>query len=175
MIRDKNKKLVFGLIGFGCGIILSGIVMIVVVLNTNIYEQEISIQYSEKEQQEIKEQLKAIQTQLAQSTSLNESELTEQQLIQIDQINEKILQDEAAAKELPQDTNAGTIVTVHIPKNATSEKICKILEDAQVISDAKDFENYVKAQKKTKYLKDGKITLPAYGTYEEILELIAIK
>ncbi len=175
MSGNKNKKFVFWLIGFGCGMILSGVIILVLVLNTNVYQQETIKHLSNDEQKKIIEQLNIIQSKLSQSATQNDQNTSEKQLDETIQMSEKILEVEDITKELAQEEKTPIYVAVYIPVNATANKICDILQQAGVISDAKSFSDYIKIHKKTKHLRSGKIELPIDETYEVLLDILTIK
>lgn len=174
MREDKGKKFVFWFIGLGSGMILSGIIILVLVLNTNFYHQPAINEVSDSEQEEMKEQLKTIQSWLLQISSKTEDQASQTQPSEEETTSNRADEKEEAIEELATDELRAT-VTVYIPSNITANNICRILEEKGIITDAKDFAKYIIDHQMTKRLKNGTIIVPEDATYEELLILLSAK
>ena len=159
MIRDKNKKFIFWLIGFGCGMVLSGIIAILYSLNTKEYRQDFTstLTTQPSKQIELRED-----TEQKQQQTLQTSETTDA----IDTTTKPIM----TTKETQSDT-----ITVYIPKGISATEICSLLQEKDVIANANEFFEYVKEMNKTKRLKYGEIIFPRNANYEVVLYHLSLK
>lgn len=164
MKRIHNKKFIFWLIGLGCGMILSGVLMIVLSFYVSPYPKDTNDHVSDQTQQQIIEQLNAIQSKLPSAVDDTSKADTNK-----DDINK----DDTTIQLAQEATTTATII--YIPKNVTAYYICVVLQQEGIISDAKDFAEYIKQQKKTASLKSGEIRVPFNASYEELLDLLIIK
>lgn len=167
-MNEKKKQFIFWLIGLGCGIVLSGILGIIVVLNTGEYKSSMLSRVEPVTEQKNIAYKEPIATALI-----------------VPQNKEKITSQSVKEDDIPVVTPGGLLVTpkekeqkvvqVIIPSGINATETCKLLEEAGVVEDGDDFKEYISKQKKTTKLKDGKFSLPLEATYEELLSLIVTK
>lgn len=169
-MQGKKRQLIFGLIGLGCGIVLSGILNLLLLLNTTEYKNGITLNVSQK----------------AQSTLETESEETEHnRLNDVQAAKDEVLQNENAAEgsvqqslvtetEITADELEKESVTVTIPPKMTASQTCDLLEAAGVINDAKDFKNYISEKRMTTKLNEGTFVLSKNMEYNEILDKLMV-
>ena len=164
----RQSKLTFWLIGFGCGMIVTGIIGAISTLNVStdkmkavISQDEVATQenneFVEDAAQEIQDKKKVKENQLEEATKeINEDYSGEN-------IQTTIENDTEFAKE-------EKVNEVIIPSQVTASEICKILQKNGIVQNSDDFLAYIKEQKKQTMLKSGKYILPIEGSYEEILK-----
>ncbi|MDF2877531.1 MAG: aminodeoxychorismate lyase [Clostridia bacterium] len=167
---QHNKSFIFWLIGLGCGMVLSGIIMLALILGTKEYGQQMANQFSEQQVQKTEGSLSATQAD-EESTEPIETK-QENQNSEVDIPNEKEVEYiEEGGEQAVQSVDK----VIYIPEKLTALQICIILEKEGIIQDAKDFSAYLVKNKKTTYLKDGTISLPTNATYEELTKRLLIK
>ena len=172
----KKVKLTFWLIGFGCGMVVTGMIGALLCLNiqTESKEQAYVIKGSmvneskeEKEQmiQESQDEVPKYSNEVdAKSESQIGAERTIHQQEQSQKTNEEL---ETAMQE-------EKFCEVVIPNNLSASEICKVLEEKGIVEDGKAFLTYIKERKKQTYLKSGHYHLRMNASYEELLsELIS--
>jgi cell division protein YceG involved in septum cleavage len=162
---QNNKPFIFWLIGLGCGMVLSGIIMIVLILNAQEYKQEIVGQFSNQPVQNAKETFNINQV----SPTEPIEDIEEQQSESDDLRKEEYIEEPVAEEIEPVDK------VIYIPGNLTALQVCIILEQEGIIEDAKGFSDYLVKNKQTTYLKNGTITLPTDASYEELMKQLLIK
>lgn len=163
---QNNKPFIFWLIGLGCGMILSGIIMIVLILNAQEYKQEIVGKFSNEPVQNTEETFNI--NQVSPTESVDDIE-EEQQSESDDLKKEEYIEEHVAEEVEPVDK------VIYIPGNSTALQVCIILEQEGIIEDAKGFSDYLVKNKKTTYLRNGTITLPTGASYEELMKQLLIK
>lgn len=175
----KKVKVTFWIMGFGCGIVLAGMIGTLVSLKTVGRIQEI------QEENKITSQ---IEQQVTDQEFKNEDNKYKEQSSTLNEINnnsqmENINNNEAIAnnkEESVGNTENESIETnndkmyqeVFIPSTSGSGDICRILEAAGVIEDGDAFHEYIKAKNKQKYLKDGTFSFPKDADYETLLKML---
>lgn len=173
----ENRKMTFWFIGLGCGMIISGIVMMIYILaceNTLVKQNGNSVEANKIYDEGTEESKSGLGVLPDKQVSFVLEELKEeiiglkkerdhedktQQYIELD--IEKVNEDEK--------------IKVFIMEDMGATQICKLLKEAGVIENEKNFFDYVVAHGKTKYLKHGWIEFPKAGTNEEILDRLVAK
>ncbi len=166
----KNLKFTFWLIGFGCGMVVSGIIGALFTINLEAHEtndEPIKIVTDQLKQRELEEEKKV--------------EVKNGQVIQ----DEKVRLDIDINKQNSEITPSPTLTTtstlkvvqkkyceIEIPKNISAVEICELLEEKGVISSSDVFLEYVKSQNMQSRLRAGKIKVPILGSNEEILDAL---
>ncbi|MDF2596068.1 MAG: aminodeoxychorismate lyase [Clostridia bacterium] len=145
--------------------VLSGIVMIVLILNVQEYKRDIVGQLSS---QPVK-----YTDDLPNINQVSPTQPIEN--IEHKQSESKDLAKEEHIEEPVEEELEPVTKVIYIPGNLTASQICIILEQEGIIEDAKEFSNYLIQNKKTTYLKDGTITLPTDASYEELMKQLLIK
>lgn len=163
----KQIKMTYWLLGFGCGIILSGIVGTICTLN--VQEYKISVSSTEElepietnnQDEEIKPDNEKVEEYKTEKYE-DEIQVSNQDSSETDrlEVNAQI------PEEIPEE------IEIYIPSMSNATEIAGILEDAEIIDDSKAFIDFLKQNKKTTKLKHGKITFPKIVTYEEILSIL---
>ena len=159
----KQIKMTYWLLGFGCGIILSGIVGTICTLNVQEYKNSV-VNAKELETIETNNQGEQIKS----DDEKVEEYKTEKYEDEI-QISDQESPDTDTLElnaELPEE------IEIDIPPMSNATEIASILEDAGIIDNSKAFINFLKQNKKTTKLKQGKVTFPKIATYEEILTIL---
>ena len=164
----KNLKFTFWLIGFGCGIVVSGIIGTLFTINLEAHETKSepsrveANQLSEREQQEVEENTGVEQRQGVQEEK--------------DRPN---VSEQMAEKPHDEVSTASTLNVVErkyceieIPKNASAMEICYLLEQNNIIENRDSFLEYIKSKKMQSRLCAGKVKLPVLGDDEEILNAL---
>ena len=168
----KKVKLTFWLIGFGCGMIVTGIIGAISTLNVSTDKLKAVVSQDEVVAWENNE--------LAEDTTQDTAKKMQ------DKIRVKENQLEEVTKEINENHNRENMQTtiendteftgvekvseVIIPSQVTASEICKILQQNGIVQNSDDFLAYIKEQKKQTMLKSGKYILPIEGSYEEILK-----
>lgn len=161
----KKIKVTFWLLGFGCGITFSGIVGTWVTLQIDAsIQQENQVSIENKNQQE------KLKDSIQNKEPLEGKDVNNNQVV-VDNKEEIIGGEERKtieeSKEKTQD-----YYEVFIPSTSGASEICSILEAAGIIESGKEFHQYIKAQGKQAYLKDGTFKLPKDVDYETLLTLL---
>ncbi|PHV71770.1 hypothetical protein CS063_04215 [Sporanaerobium hydrogeniformans] len=169
----NNKKVTFWLIGLGCGMIISGITMMVYILSCESAIREIVKEnevHAEKQTDEIKAQQIEIPSNEKISSALQELKQ------EISGLKKETQEEEGIEKSSTlTDENQNEKIKVFISKRMNAIEICKLLKEAGVIEDEKNFFDYVSAQNKTRYLKSGVLEFEKEASNEEILAILAIR
>lgn len=159
----KKLKMTYWLLGFGCGIILSGIVGVFCSLNIRLETSAINHNEpttvvgnnSEEENKPIKHN---IEKEYKSEKYEEENAKSDTQALS----NEKI----EDVKE------TSSTIQVHIPTQSGATDIAQILKLADVIDDANAFISFIKDQNKATQLKHGDIVFSKNLTYEQVLEIL---
>ena len=163
----KQVKLTFWLIGFGCGIVITGITGALITLNisTNGVEQVVSSDGLENQ---------ATKQFVVENQEIHTTEEELQEIQKSDQqVETKIQQNDMESNQSVEVTDQEEIeqlCEVIIPNKVTASEICQILQECGVVEDGTELLAYIKERKQQTLLKSGKLILPIGGTYEEILE-----
>jgi hypothetical protein len=75
----------------------------------------------------------------------------------------------------PEPTIAAVRVQIVIVKGNTASKVCKMIEEAGIISDWEEFRDYLKSRNLVNEINVGKFTLSGDMTFEEIAKIITGK
>ena len=75
----------------------------------------------------------------------------------------------------PEPTVAAARVQIVIVKGNTASKVCKMIEEAGIISDWEEFRDYLKSRNLVNEINVGKFTLSGDMTFEEIAKIITGK
>jgi len=163
----NNKKFVFWLIGLGCGMTLSGIMMMILVLNIKEYQQDLVNHFTSSEQKQTTDSLN--NDPVSSSEPVETSDNLANNTTEPQDANE-----EPKSEVVLEEVKKPETITLFIPKDASALRICELLQKEEIISDAQDFSKYIVANKKTKYLKDGEIVFPIGATYEVLLNILVV-
>ena len=177
----KRLKLTFWIIGFGCGMVVSGIIGAVLTINVhNSYEIETSNQIIGKTAQdknEIEESNQVASTPDVPEVNDNEANKEdahqkELELEPSDKKSEEVTSEETLFNQIQ--TTKAQYSKVNIPKNITAKQICALLEENKIVASGDDFLAYINSKKKQCYLRNGEFSLPILGDYDEILNELII-
>ena len=175
----KRVKFTFGIIGFGCGMVTSGMIGTLLSLNikvpehasTNASKEQVVIE-EDKENSHSKQEVISTETNIENESSTSKVSEDKAQKIQEEQAADHIQEKkDEPVENLTQSENSG-VCEVIIPSKVSAGEICEILKDAGVIDDAENFLSYIKSRKKQTSLKSGQYTLPINANYEDILEAL---
>lgn len=161
-MNNKREKFVFGLIGLGCGILLSGMIgtfLSLKILNSESELANSSISDNKKNNEAI----------------VVNNELTEEEVIQraldLGMKFENIQEEQK--KETDKDESAA--IKLYISSELGATGICKLLEENKVVEDASEFKEYIKKQDKVTSLRHGEFEFPRNIGYEEVLKILLRK
>lgn len=183
-MQGKKRQFIFGLIGLGCGIVLSGILNLLLLLNTTEYKNGITLNAGLMTQSILKDESKSEAASLSENKEATRDENIQSKKAENKKADESVTADKNLVAENEQVNNAGVNVTantsvnkevtVTIPPKMTASDTCEILEAAGVIDDAKDFKNYISERKKTTKLNEGTFVLSKNMSYNELLDKLMI-
>lgn len=159
----KKLKTTYWLLGFGCGIILSGIVGTVCSLNIRVETSGMNnseLASDIKVQNEDEKKLIKYDAEEEYKTEKYKEEniKSDEELLVVDEINDG--------------SEVINTILVHIPSQSGATDIARILEEADIIDDAKAFISFIKDQNKATKLKHGEIMFTKKLTYEQVLEIL---
>lgn len=169
----KRLKLTFWIIGFGCGMVVSGIIGALLTINVhNPYETEPTNQIIGKTTED-KDEIEDT-SQVASTPEINDHEAKKEEShkeeIELELSDKQSKEAESRETLFNQiQTTKAQYSKVDIPKNFTAKQICVLLEENKIVASGEDFLAYINSKKKQCYLKDGELLLPILGEYEEIL------
>lgn len=175
----KNLKVTFWLLGFGCGIMLAGIVGTLLTLKVDAHMQEVNRKKNnvnniiEESKIESPNSLESERhTEAPIDSVLNES-------IQTDTNNDPIINSkEESDGEHPtqpiqaKEETTESYYTIYIPSTSSASDICILLEKAGIVESGEDFLSYIKVHKKQTQLRHGTQNLPKHTDYETLLTLL---
>lgn len=154
---NKNReRWIYLLIGTGCGMILSGILMVIIGLKGGQELRGIKNEYEG--------QIQSLQTQI----SLHEEKVLEEK----EELEEKVELEEKAATQEVKEVTPKEYVWVDIPYHYASRQIAYYLEENGIIDDREKFSQFLEEQKATTKLRTGQKYLPKNGDYDEILTIL---
>ena len=163
----KNLKFTFWLIGFGCGIVVSGIIGTLFTINLEAHETK-----SEPSRLEVN-QLSEREEELETNAELEQTQGIEQEK------NSSNISEQMLEKPHDEVSTASTLKVarkkyceIEIPKNASAMEICYLLEQNNIIEDRDSFLEYIKSKKMQSRLRAGKVKLPVLGDDEEVLNAL---
>ena len=154
----------YWLLGFGCGIILSGIVGAICSLNIQEYNIGVS-NVTDPPMMEINNQ--------EQFEKINNENIEEYKTEKYENEISSVEQESSKVERVDPSIEVLETIEVNIPSKSMATDIAKILEKAGVIEDSKAFVDFIKEKKKTTKLKSGKIIFTKNSSYDEILEILA--
>lgn len=145
---SKKERVIYWLMGVGCGIMLSGMLMTGVTLK--LAEQDKGLSAGQEMQTTIEKE---------------DENQNEEQNDNVD-----------GGKEGEHSDNAGPVesdyIEVNLPSHYYSEAICAALESEGVIEEQEAFLKYLKDNKMTTKLRTGTLYFPINGTNEEVLSVL---
>lgn len=166
----KNLKFTFWLIGFGCGMVVSGIIGVLFTINLQAHEtasEPIEIVTDQLKQRELEEEKKV---------EVKNEQVIQDGKMRLDMDVNKQNSEITPSSEL---TTTSTIKVVQkkycemeIPKNMSAVEICELLEEKGVISSSEAFLEYVKSQNMQSRLRAGKVKVPILGSHKDILDAL---
>lgn len=184
----KRIKVTFWLLGFGCGMVCMGILGTWMTLKIGV-----DMQKEDQEQGRVHNSLEAPRNENLEDINgkdandktdslIEYAENKDNSQVKIINNNEMIVdnKEELVGGEERQNLEKNEVEEVEIegycevfiPSTSGAGDICTILEKAGVVEDGKEFHNYIKAQGKQAYLKDGTFTLPKHADYKKLLTLL---
>ncbi len=179
-MQGRKRQFIFGLIGLGCGMVLSGIFNLLIVLNTTEYKNGITLNAN----QVLQEELKPENMQLEKETSIEvagpidlltkPNETSSSQKETQFKEDENVINSQKADNLLENVEDEESVITVIIPEKQSATQICELLEAEGVIKDAKSFREYLSEKKMTTKLKEGTIILRKNMSYDELLDNLMI-
>jgi hypothetical protein len=198
-MQSKKQKFIYWLLGFGSGIILSGILMTIIglrVANSTIKENEHGQKIGQEAIYETRitnlpnggheDENFEIQSSGEYTTLVDQKqELTHEEIsndeVKIDKVLEEVEAIEEVEvveenRELIQEENALLKTKrVFIASDATATSIARQLERQEIIEDANDFVTYIRKAGKLNVLRSGHFVFPEKATYEEALKILLRK
>ena len=157
----KKLKFTFWLLGFGCGVTVTGIIGVFVSLKIETPKNEQVATY-EKVVKEAPSMMPLEEIAEVTSESLKEEQMVNE--------TEKSLEPSAAVNE--EETIAYKVID--IPKSASAKEICELLEKEGVIEDSEAFLDYIRSKKKQRFLLYGKLSLPVGTSMEVLLDELTV-
>lgn len=147
-MRRENGKLLYVVMGIGCGMIISGIVMVIIGLQAG---KELTAL-----QQEYESKIKVLETQLTlYDKHLMNGEDKEKETQKTNTISEEI-----------------EYVWINIPTHYGATQIANLLEQSGIVDDAIKFNDFLIREQMTRKLRTGPKFLPLNGAYNEILAIL---
>lgn len=177
----KRVKITFWILGFGCGVILTGIIGVLVSLKANYSVQKMLLEERYKEQQVEANQTNSVENHKIQNEGASQEEQNEanKQVTSSVESKKPAKQDQNSAKDHSNVSNQASTQKaeqvvgkkgVTIPSRLSASEICTLLEKEGIVDDGKAFLDYIKKQKKQAYLRAGYYELSIGGSYLEILD-----
>jgi len=169
----KRLKLTFWILGFGCGMVVTGIIGTLLSLNIEVdttKQSDKTEQVSEiKEESLVQKETGVLETVDAKET-LNETTSINHTLSSEGKLGEHA-EEQGESQETQQvEISQNEVCEITIPSDLSASQICEILEKNNIVESGKDFLAYVKERKKQTYMQSGHYTLPIHADYEELLE-----
>ena len=178
----KKMKFTFWLLGFGCGMALTGIIGTFCVLNVKMESQPENVSLAVTEKLDVVETTETPSESISKTsimpskTTLEYSENQRQEEKQTPSGRVEVTnQDEKAKETIDKEVGMEEVYkTITIPKAVGAKQICDLLEEEGLIDNADDFLTYIKSYKKQRFLKHGELTLPLNVDYERLLEELTV-
>ncbi len=186
MKNSHTEKLIYYMMGIGSGIILSGILMLALILNTKEvyqYNTNNAIQLPSDNIDIDKEQL--ISTEIVNKQLSNET--TDQQIstdianeledinTSDTQLNQSIESSENTLISQGEDEATNEVIRIDIPNHFGAYQICKLLQEQGIIDNSDQFHQYIKDQGKTTKLRSGTFVFTKDLEYDEVLRILIRK
>ena len=165
----KNLKFTFWLIGFGCGIVVSGIVGTLFTINLEAHETKSEPSKLEAKQLNEGEEEANTDTgiKLGQTEEIKKEKGSTNISEQILQENHDEVSTASTLKVIEK-----KYCEIEIPKNVSAMEICYLLEQNNIIENKDTFLEYIKRKKMQGRLRAGKIKFPVLGEEEEVLNAL---
>lgn len=147
---NKQEKWIYLIIGIGCGILLSGMVMIALSLEygktyTNVMNQHAI------EKKELQQEIKGYQqTMKDYKQEIDDTHNNKNNPYEVQEVYKK----------------------VQIPSSTTSNQIALFLEEQGIVDEADAFQEFLVQKGKTRKLRTGVKYFPLHGNYDEILQVL---
>lgn len=168
-MNNKKKNFIFWLIGLGCGFILSGIVVMLCLLQVEEYRNSLwKVQDQVGQEQSIQEITR--KTSLPQTSPENVVTDVPEEINKI--VSSKEEDAELNTSEIEEEND---MIKISIPRNLSASQTCEILENEGVVGDGKALTEYIKAEEKTTKLRSGNFIFEENMSYEEILDILLRK
>lgn len=167
----KKVKFTFWLLGFGCGMILTGMLGTLLTLKVDFEVVSSQDDQIHNTMQPLTKENKEIE-----NLSLEESDtVSEDEPIKEDNLIEDLVGEKENTLKLEESTiETQEKYEVYIPDQSGASEICRILEQAGIIENGKDFLEYIKENEKQTKLKNGYLELPYNADYATLLELLVV-
>lgn len=167
----KKVKFTFWLLGFGCGMILTGMLGTLLTLKVDFEVVSSQDDQTHNTMQPLTKEDKEIE-----NLSLEESDtVSEDEPIKEDNLIEDLVGEKENTLKLEESTvETQEKYEVYIPDQSGASEICRILEQAGIIENGKDFLEYIKENEKQTKLKNGYLELPYNADYATLLELLVV-
>ncbi|WP_054738666.1 endolytic transglycosylase MltG [Cellulosilyticum ruminicola] len=179
-MHGRKRQFIFGLIGLGCGMVLSGIFNLLIVLNTVEYKNGVTLNTNQIIQEEMKSESKLKEKETS-IEKMKPNELAAKPNEIKEAVNEMTLkQNEVEVKKQETSRSEKVIdnedeeITIIIPEEQSATQICELLQAEGVIKDAKEFRAYIGEKEMTTKLKEGTIILRKNMSYNELLDNLMI-
>ena len=168
-MQDKKRQVTFLLIGLGCGMVLSGILSVLLLLNTAEYKNGIISNENYEVQNEVVSEKNEEKESLNLDKSVNNISVNENKT---DSIQQEVVETQTDIEEVT--STVSQTVQVEIPSNLTASQTCELLEEYGIIDDAQEFRKYISERKMTTKLNEGTFMLEENMTYSELLEKLMV-
>ena len=180
----KNRRMLYIILGFGCGLVLAGVVGLITSLNPQAYTISENSQMQDNKESsasDIKDNNKVEEYKIEQYINENvteedqgdEKETLKNQNIgvvknEVSEVTEdkKATNRHIAANSEEQIVENEDYIYVDIPKDFGATEICQLLEQEKIIENADEFLTYIREEDKQTKLLDGRIEFK-YGMKSE--------
>lgn len=190
----KDSKMLYVILGFGCGVVLCGSIGLIASLNTDMYvEEQVKLasndkkdkteydnkeykieQYADKTEEENSQ--KDINPESKDEVLSSKVEET-QEILEIQKTDEvkeiKDVQQTQETEEVePVLETTESYVYVEIPTYFGATQICELLEEKGIVDNANEFLAFIRKEDKQTMLLDGNLKLQYGLTYKEVLSVL---
>lgn len=181
----KKIKFIFWLLGFGCGVTVTGIIG--TFLSLKIESPKIETSKSDQSMSYDRVIETAPSVLPTEETSANISEAAKEEQMAKDSVKtpeeepqEAVNAPNESANKTPEpsvvasDEKTMIYKEINIPKLASAKEICDLLAQEGFIEDSEAFLDYIRAQKKQRYLLHGNLNLPVGASMEVLLDELTV-
>lgn len=170
----KKLKFTFWLLGFGCGVTVTGIIGAFVSLKieapkndqVTIYEKKVEVTPSTQPTGELP---------VVMSESPKEEQVVnDTEKASVEEKQEEIKKPTPEPSEAISQKEEIVYKAIDIPKSASAKQICDLLEKEGFIEDSEAFLDYIRSQKKQRFLLHGKLSLPVGASMEVLLDELTV-
>lgn len=166
----KKIKLTFWIIGFGCGVMVTAMVGMILSLNM----EQSTPQAALKTEPIIKATTKNVVEDNKQEQTINikneEDVNIEEETLEVkDTLNQTEEMTHANASLENEEKEEPKTCQITISDEFSGQDICNLLEEKGLVDDGEAFRHYIWSQNKQRALHSGTITLPYGLSYEELL------